>query len=127
MLCTQRCSAKHSGGQAQGFLTKSENPGHGDFKCAVPCCADSATGLTDRPRPHEDEVRFILEAISEYLTVKVRRSDVLSAWAGIRPLAQDPNASSTEAASRDHIVTRDADGLLTVTGPPLPTCCAPAC
>ena len=83
-----------------------------------PCCADSATGLTDRPRPHEDEVRFILEAISEYLTVKVRRSDVLSSWAGIRPLAQDPNASSTEAASRDHIVTRDADGLLTVTGLP---------
>ena len=63
-------------------------------------------------------MRFILEAISEYLTVKVRRSDVLSSWAGIRPLAQDPNASSTEAASRDHIVTRDADGLLTVTGPP---------
>lgn len=63
-------------------------------------------------------MRFILDAIAEYLTVKVRRSDVLSTWAGIRPLAQDPNAASTEAASRDHIVTRDPDGLLTVTGEP---------
>ena len=78
--------------------------------------ADSSTELTDRPRAHEDEVQFVLDAISEYLTVKVRRSDVLSTWAGIRPLAQDPNASNTESASRDHIITRDDDGLLTVTG-----------
>lgn len=60
----------------------------------------------------------MLDAISEYLTVKVRRSDVLSTWAGIRPLAQDPNASNTESASRDHVITRDDDGLLTVTGMP---------
>lgn len=58
----------------------------------------------------------MLDAISEYLTVKVRRSDVLSTWAGIRPLAQDPNAANTESASRDHVITRDSDGLLTVTG-----------
>ena len=61
-------------------------------------------------------MKFILDAISEYLTVKVRRSDVLSTWAGLRPLASDPNAADTESASRDHIVTRDPDGLLTVTG-----------
>lgn len=62
-------------------------------------------------------MRFILDAIAEYLTVKVRRSDVLSTWAGIRPLAQDPNATNTESASRDHVISRDADGMLTVTGP----------
>lgn len=77
---------------------------------------DTGTPVTDRPQAHEDEVKFILEAISEYLTVKVRRSDVLSTWAGLRPLASDPNAADTESASRDHIVTRDPDGLLTVTG-----------
>ena len=80
--------------------------------------ADGATTITDRPRAHEDEVSFILDAISEYLTVKVRRSDVMSTWSGLRPLATDPNASSSEAVSRDHIVTRDPDGLLTVTGAP---------
>ena len=78
--------------------------------------ADTATPVTDKPQAHEDEVKFILDAISEYLTVKVRRSDVLSTWAGLRPLASDPNAADTESASRDHIVTRDPDGLLTVTG-----------
>ena len=39
--------------------------------------------------------------------VEVRRSDVQSAWSGLRPLAMDPNAADTASASRDHIVTRD--------------------
>lgn len=48
--------------------------------------------------------------------VQVRRSDVKSAWSGIRPLASDPNASDTASASRDHVVTMDEDGMITVTG-----------
>lgn len=72
--------------------------------------------MTEKPQAHEDEVQFILDTIKEYLTVDVRRSDVLSTWAGIRPLALDPNAQNSESASRDHIITRDPDGLLTVTG-----------
>lgn len=50
------------------------------------------------------------------LPVQVRRSDVLSAWSGLRPLALDPNAKDTASASRDHVVTRDPDGMITVTG-----------
>ena len=83
-----------------------------------------------RPRPKEEEVRFILEAISDYLTVEVRRSDVLSTWSGIRPLATDPNAHDTASASRDHVATVDPDGLLTITGwsrPCRAAMCAPAC
>ncbi len=41
---------------------------------------------------------------------------MLSAWSGIRPLALDPNAKDTASASRDHIVTTDDDGLITVCG-----------
>ena len=51
---------------------------------------------------------------------QVRRSDVLSTWSGIRPLATDPNAHDTASASRDHVATVDPDGLLTITGPPVP-------
>ena len=79
-------------------------------------CADSSSEITARPQPSEKEIQFILDAISEYLTVEVRRSDVQSAWSGLRPLAVDPNAKDTASASRDHIVTQDPDGLITVTG-----------
>ncbi|CAI8604148.1 unnamed protein product [Vicia faba] len=77
---------------------------------------DSNTSITYLPEPHEDEIQFILDAISDYLNVKVRRTDVLSAWSGIRPLAVDPTAKSTESISRDHVVCEDYPGLVTITG-----------
>ncbi|KAL3649633.1 Glycerol-3-phosphate dehydrogenase sdp6, mitochondrial [Castilleja foliolosa] len=77
---------------------------------------DSNTSITMLPEPHEDEIEFILDAISDYLNIKVRRVDVLSAWSGIRPLAVDPNAKSTESISRDHVVSEDLPGLVTITG-----------
>ncbi|XP_073124398.1 glycerol-3-phosphate dehydrogenase SDP6, mitochondrial isoform X2 [Henckelia pumila] len=77
---------------------------------------DSNTDITMLPEPHEDEIQFILDAISDYLNVKVRRMDVLSAWSGIRPLATDPRAKNTENISRDHVVCEDFPGLVTITG-----------
>ena len=47
---------------------------------------------------------------------QVRRADVTSAWSGIRPLAIDPKAKDTASALRDHIVVKDDDGLVTITG-----------
>ncbi|KAI5071319.1 hypothetical protein GOP47_0013570 [Adiantum capillus-veneris] len=77
---------------------------------------DSSTKITMLPEPHEEEIQFILDAISDYLCVKVRRSDVLSAWSGIRPLASDPSLVGTENISREHVVCPGPEGLLTITG-----------
>nr|XP_027104942.1 glycerol-3-phosphate dehydrogenase SDP6, mitochondrial-like [Coffea arabica] len=77
---------------------------------------DSNTSITMLPEPHENEIEFILDAISGYLNVKVRRTDVLSAWSGICPLAMDPKAKNTESISRDHVVSEDYPGLVTITG-----------
>lgn len=87
------------------------------------CCADSSTEITQQPQPTEAEIQFILDEIAKYLVVEVRRSDVQSAWSGIRPLAQDPHAHDTASASRDHIVTTDPDGMITVTGDCLTLVC----
>ena len=47
----------------------------------------------------------------------MRRSDVLSAWQGWRPLASDPHAPPGAPASRDHIVsTNPSTGITFVTG-----------
>ncbi|XP_010267192.1 PREDICTED: glycerol-3-phosphate dehydrogenase SDP6, mitochondrial isoform X2 [Nelumbo nucifera] len=77
---------------------------------------DSSTTITMLPEPRESEIQFILDAICDYLNVKVRRTDVLSAWSGIRPLAMDPSAKNTESISRDHVVCEDYPGLITITG-----------
>lgn len=77
-------------------------PGH---HCSCAPHAPSAACLAPRTaqaQPTEEEIRFILDAIADYLTVKVRRSDVQSAWSGIRPLALDPNAAGAPLASSTH-------------------------
>ena len=76
---------------------------------------DSASEITMDPQPSEQEIKFILDAVKDYLTVDVRRSDVLSAWSGIRPLALDPSAADTASISRDHVICEE-DGLLTIAG-----------
>jgi glycerol-3-phosphate dehydrogenase len=63
---------------------------------------DVDSEATARPRASEEEVTFILDAISDFLKIKVQRSDVLSVWSGIRPLAADPNTDSSASTSRDH-------------------------
>jgi len=67
---------------------------------------DVACDVTDSPKPTEEDIRFILKEIQDYLSpdLNVRRKDVMSAWTGIRPLVSDPNAKNTEELSRDHIV-----------------------
>lgn len=47
---------------------------------------------------------------------QVRRSDVMSAWSGIRPLASDPSTQDTASASRDHVASMDTDGMITIAG-----------
>ena len=56
------------------------------------------------------------ESIPVSCQVQVRRSDVMSAWSGIRPLASDPDAQDTAGASRDHVVSMDTDGMITIAG-----------
>mmetsp|Transcript_14982 Transcript_14982/g.20953 ORF Transcript_14982/g.20953 Transcript_14982/m.20953 type:complete len:640 (+) Transcript_14982:107-2026(+) len=77
---------------------------------------DSSTKLTYFPHPHENEINFILESLSEYLQVNVRREDVRAAWSGIRPLARDPKATDTASISRDHVLFVSDGGLVTIAG-----------
>ncbi|KAJ4843362.1 hypothetical protein Tsubulata_048824, partial [Turnera subulata] len=44
------------------------------------------------------------EANERIIGARVRLTDVLSAWSGIRPLATDPSAKNTESISRYHVV-----------------------
>lgn len=51
-----------------------------------------------------------------FIDVKVRRSDVLAAWSGIRPLVRDPHAKNTESLVRNHVIHVSENKLLTIAG-----------
>ena len=68
------------------------------------------------PEALESEVDFVLETAGEYLAVKPTREDVLSIFAGIRPLVKKGETLKTSAISRGHDLFVEASGLITITG-----------
>jgi glycerol-3-phosphate dehydrogenase len=64
----------------------------------------------------EQEIEFILTTAGQYLTKAPTRSDVLSVFAGIRPLVRATGVANTAALSRDHVVQIDPCGLVTICG-----------
>ncbi|GAU98062.1 hypothetical protein RvY_09260 [Ramazzottius varieornatus] len=80
---------------------------------------DSPCEITHHPIPAEKEIQFILKEVRGYLdkSVAVRRGDVMSAWAGIRPLVNDPNSKkSTQEIARNHIIHVSDSKLVTIAG-----------
>ena len=69
------------------------------------------------PRPFPEEVDFILAEAARYLATPPARSDVLSAWAGLRPLVKPARGGGdTSRISREHAIVVSRSGLVTVTG-----------
>lgn len=74
-------------------------------------------GISLEPRPLEEELAFLLDHAGRYLLKNPTRSDVLSTFAGLRPLVSggDEEGSTAELA-RDHSLIISKTGLVTITG-----------
>ena len=68
------------------------------------------------PLPLKEEVDFLLEHAVRYLTKDPARQDVLSVFAGIRPLIASAEAEDTAEISREHQILISPSGLLTIAG-----------
>lgn len=68
------------------------------------------------PMALDSEIDFVLAAAGKYLARKPRRPDVLSVFAGIRPLIASGGRRRTSALSRGHDLFVDSAGLVTITG-----------
>lgn len=77
---------------------------------------DALDGLPLDPVASDGEIDFILETAVRYLVQDPTRDDVLSTFAGIRPLARSAEASNTAELSRDHTIMISPAGLVTVAG-----------
>ena len=64
----------------------------------------------------KDEIEFLLVHAARYLTRDPTRFDILSAWAGLRPLVKAGAARRTAKLSRDHTILVSTSGLVTVAG-----------
>lgn len=91
---------------------------------AIPWHDHILVGTTDtpvdefllEPIPKEEEIEFLLSHTARYLTKDPTRADILSVFAGLRPLVKSGVDENTAAISRDHTVNISRSGLLTITG-----------
>ncbi|HSO18917.1 MAG TPA: glycerol-3-phosphate dehydrogenase C-terminal domain-containing protein, partial [Desulfosarcina sp.] len=68
------------------------------------------------PLPLKEELDFLLTHAAQYLTQDPTPEDVLSMFAGLRPLVNMGKEENTAAISRDHTVHISGSGLVTITG-----------
>ncbi|HEX8428467.1 glycerol-3-phosphate dehydrogenase/oxidase [Hymenobacter sp.] len=92
---------------------------------AVPWHNRLVVGTTDtplkeysqEPQALEEEIEFILRTAGRYLTRAPKRSDALSVFAGLRPLAAtEGGGEKTQEISRSHKILVSEAGLITITG-----------
>jgi glycerol-3-phosphate dehydrogenase len=64
----------------------------------------------------EEEIQFILNTTAKYFSKAPKRSDVLSVFAGLRPLAATNEGEKTKEISRSHKIIHSKSNLLTIIG-----------
>jgi glycerol-3-phosphate dehydrogenase len=71
---------------------------------------------SEEPKALNEEIDFILKNAAKYMSVKPKRDDIKSVFAGLRPLAATSNKQSTKEVSRSHKIDISPSGLISVLG-----------
>jgi glycerol-3-phosphate dehydrogenase len=78
---------------------------------------DTATNeLANEPRSSHDDIAYLADYVGRYLDRRPAPADILSTFAGLRPLLRGQAGSRTSKLSREHAVIVSGSGLITVTG-----------
>lgn len=72
--------------------------------------------ISEEPTALEEEIEFIMSHFNAYSERRISRGDILSVFAGLRPLVKTSNNRSTALASRDHTILVSKSNLITITG-----------
>ncbi len=96
----------------------------GRIMFAIPWHGHTVVGTTDTPVAEaslepvalEQEIEFILQTASLYLEKKPTRADIVSVFAGIRPLVRSGESGNTASLSRSHTIRIEDSGIVTVCG-----------
>lgn len=73
-------------------------------------------GSKEEPLANRADIDYIIEQANQVLRHPLKHTDVISVYAGIRPLVAPTEASSTTKISREHVVDHPLEGLISVAG-----------
>ena len=105
-------------------------PQDGRVMFVLPAGAFTIIGTTDTfddvapetVHAREADVAYLIAAVNHFFPkARLTDADVVSAWAGIRPLAYKGTGDSPGSASREHAISETSAGFIRVTGGKLTT------
>ena len=106
------------------------HPADGRVMFTLPAGDQTIIGTTETPtspgthdaQASREDVRYLLAAANSYFpAASLNDADVIAAWSGIRPLAQQLSSGDVGSASREHTIARGSRGVIHVTGGKLTT------
>ncbi len=74
------------------------------------------TAITAEPMPMEAEIDFVISHFNRYCNKPITRANVLSVFAGLRPLVKSKGQTHTSLLSRDHSIIIHKSGLVSIVG-----------
>lgn len=103
--------------------------GEGRMIFSLPWYGRTLVGTTDNdfdgdithPRPAEDDVAYLLEAVNDFFGTALTDSDLVGAYAGVRPLISTGDPRKSVDISRKAELYETSSGMLTITGGKLTT------
>jgi glycerol-3-phosphate dehydrogenase len=105
-------------------------PHDGRVMFVLPSDTGTIIGTTDTPsaadadevRASRGDVQYLLDAANAYFPrASLTAQDVVSAWAGLRPLAASGFTGAPASASREHVIAAGRSGIVWITGGKLTT------
>ena len=85
---------------------------------------DTFGGDIDHPAAGEADISYLLRHVNSYMRCRLTEKDVISTWAGYRPLVSPRKADvgvSSARLSRSHVVLDSQGGMVTIVGGKLTT------
>ena len=84
---------------------------------------DTKGGDIDQPLANDDDIDYLLRTTNLYMRTRLTRDDIISSWAGYRPLISPANSGNgdTSKLSRTHVVMDGPGGMVTIVGGKLTT------
>jgi glycerol-3-phosphate dehydrogenase len=103
--------------------------GEGRMIFSLPWYGRTLIGTTDNdfegdivhPRPAADDVAYLLQAVNDFFGTSLGESDLVGAYAGVRPLISTGDPRKSVDISRKAELYETSSGMLTITGGKLTT------
>ena len=103
--------------------------GEGRMIFSLPWYGRTLIGTTDNdfegdiahPRPAEDDIAYLLQAVNDFFGTALGESDLVGAYAGVRPLISTGDPRKSVDISRKAELYETSSGMLTITGGKLTT------